>query len=165
MTANGDNVIFDTRKPFDIKKYRWSSEIDYRKHPESYLVGKGEQGVLLCEPYKGEILPFWRFKTPEIARESSKKILELFYNFLKEDDFVGADMARKFLQMGFTRSRRYTNYKGGLKYDPETHILKERGTGDPQKAESATIFYAAWQEAEAVPQYIKMKKEWREKYK
>ena len=155
----------DTRKPFDITKYRWSSDVDYRKHPELYLVGKGEQGVLLCKPYKGEILPFWRFKTPEIARESSEKILELFYNYLKDDDFVGADMARKFLQMGFTRSRRYTNYKGGLKYDPETGEIKERGTGDPQKAESAIIFYAAWQKAESVPQYIQMKKEWREKYK
>src|SRR3712207_8222836 len=34
-------------------------------------VGKGEQGVLLVEPYKSELLPLWRFRTPEIARESS----------------------------------------------------------------------------------------------
>jgi len=33
-------------------------------------------------------------------------------------DFVGADMARKFLQMGYSRSRRDANYKGGRKYDP-----------------------------------------------
>ena len=31
--------------------------IDFRQHPELYRVGKGEQGVLLVEPYKGEILP------------------------------------------------------------------------------------------------------------
>ncbi len=36
---------------------------DFRQHPELYRVGKGEQGVLLVEPYKGEILPHWRFKT------------------------------------------------------------------------------------------------------
>jgi len=31
--------------------------IDFREHPELYRVGKGEQGVLLVEPYKSEILP------------------------------------------------------------------------------------------------------------
>jgi hypothetical protein len=34
------------------------------------------------------------------------------------NEFVGADMARKFLQMGYTRSRRYANYTGGSKNDP-----------------------------------------------
>lgn len=37
--------------------------IDFRERPDLYRVGKGEQGVLLVEPYKGEILPHWRFKT------------------------------------------------------------------------------------------------------
>ena len=31
--------------------------IDFRKQPELYRIGKGEQGVLLVEPYKSEILP------------------------------------------------------------------------------------------------------------
>ena len=44
---------------------------DFRKEPYLYRVGKGEQGVLLVEPYKSEILPHWRFRTEEIARESS----------------------------------------------------------------------------------------------
>src|SRR6476661_5370671 len=87
--------------------------IDFRQHPELYRVGKGEQGVLLVEPYNGEILPFWRFKTPEIARESSSKIYSLFLEYLDREDFVRADMARKFLQMGYTRSRRYANHKSG----------------------------------------------------
>ena len=74
--------------------------INFREQPQLYRVGRGEQGVLLVEPYKGEILPHWRFKTPEIASESSEKILALFYDYLDKEDFVGADMARKFLQMG-----------------------------------------------------------------
>jgi hypothetical protein len=28
------------------------NKIDFRKQPELYRVGKGEQGVLLVEPYK-----------------------------------------------------------------------------------------------------------------
>ena len=47
---------------------------DFREQPELYRVGKGEQGVLLVEPYKGEILPHWRFKTVAEAKKSSAKI-------------------------------------------------------------------------------------------
>src|SRR5580765_1121057 len=99
-----------------------------------YRVGKGEQGVLICEPYKRELVPLWRFKTPEIAAKSSRAIYRKFLAYLRQGDFVGADMARKFLQMGFTRARRYANSKGGRKYDPADEQPLERGTGDPQKA-------------------------------
>jgi hypothetical protein len=146
---------------FDKSKYHWRSDINYREHPEQYQVGKGEQGVLICEPYKGELMHLWRFKTPEIARTSSKAIYKLFLSYLRQKDFVGADMARKFLQMGFTRARRYTNYKGGRKYDPTDKHQLEKGTGEPAKAESASIFYEAWQKAEAKRTYAKMKAEWK----
>lgn len=79
-------------------------------------LGRGEQGVLLVQPYKNEILPHWKFKTPEIARHSATKIYALFVDYKLEGDFVGMDMARKFLQMGYTRSRCYTNHKSGRKY-------------------------------------------------
>lgn len=144
---------------FDNKNYRWKNDIDYRKEPEKYRIGKGEQGVLICQPYKNEILPFWKFKTPEIAKESSKKIYEMFLKYLSDNDFVGADMARKYLQMGFTRSRRYTNYKGGKKYDAEHDYEQlEKGTGDPEKAISAEIFFKKWQEAEENGKYKAMKR-------
>ena len=93
---------------------------------------------------------------------SSEAIYKKFLAYLRQEDFVGADMARKFLQMGFTRARRYTNYKGGRKYDPKDKHLLEKGTGDPVKAESARIFYEAWQKAEAKPAYARMKSEWKE---
>ena len=92
------------------------TDIDFRKNPELYRIGKGEQGVLLVEPYKSEILPHWRFKTPQIARRSASKIYRMFLAYKSKEDFVGMDMARKFLQMGYTRSRRYANHKSGRKY-------------------------------------------------
>src|ERR1700744_1129577 len=104
---------------FDAKSYAWKPDVDYRAHPELYRVGKGEQGGLICEPYKSEIGQYWRFKTPEIAKKSSAKILALFRRYMREKDFVGGDMARKFLQMGYTRARRYANYKSGRKYDKD----------------------------------------------
>ena len=130
--------------------------LDLRKKPELYRVGRGEQGVLLVEPYKSEILPHWRFKTPAIAKESSEKIMEMFEDYRKKDDFVGMDMARKFIQMGYTRARRYTNYKGGRKYN-EDGSIKERDI-DEEKAKSAAIFKKKWDQIRQDEDYLKRKK-------
>lgn len=75
-------------------------QINFREHPEQYRVGKGEQGVLLVKPYKSEILPHWRFKTPEIARIPADKIYQLFQEYKVQGDFIGMDMARKFCKWG-----------------------------------------------------------------
>ncbi|MBB4823711.1 hypothetical protein HNO89_000931 [Sporosarcina luteola] len=138
------------------------SNLDLRKHPEFYRVGKGEQGVLLVEPYKSEILPYWRFKTPAIAKESAENIYRLFEEYRNNDDFVGMDMARKFIQMGYTRARRYTNYKGGHKYN-EDGTVKERQI-DPEKAKSADIFKAYWDKIRHNDDYLKRKKSHQETY-
>lgn len=136
--------------------------INFREQPERYRVGRGEQGVLLVEPYKSEILPHWRFKTPEIAKKSSDKIYQMFLDYQKEEDFVGMDMARKFLQMGYTRARRYANYKGGKKYD-ENREINERKI-DSQKAESAAIFEEKWKIVREDKPYLKLKKAHQKKY-
>ena len=147
---------------FDKDAYAWKPDIDYRAHPELYHVGKGEQGVLIVQPYKDELVALWRFKTPDIAETSSQAIYGMFERYLADGDFVGADMARKFLQMGYTRARRYANYKGGKKYDGANgHAELARGTGDPVKAESARIFYDRWKKAEADPGYAAKKTEWK----
>ncbi|MBE9224416.1 DUF4385 domain-containing protein [Phormidium sp. LEGE 05292] len=142
--------------------------LNFRSSPELYRVGKGEQGVLLVEPYKSEILPYWRFKTPEIAKESSEKIYQMFLDYLEQDDFVGADMARKFLQMGYTRSRRYANHKSGRKYqkNPQKESTTEAqlearknilpNEVDPVKAESAAIFKEKWILAKTNDKYLQL---------
>jgi len=81
---------------------------------------------------------------------------------LSKGDFVGADIARKYLQMGHTRARRYANYKGGKKYEKtQNDALLERGKGDEEKAEAAKVFYVKWKEAEANEKYAAMKKTWK----
>jgi Domain of unknown function (DUF4385) len=131
------------------------ANIDFRQHPELYAIGKGEQGVLIVEPYKSEILPYWRFKTPEIASQSADKIYELFLEYKAHADFVGMDMARKFLQMGYTRSRRYANHKSGRKYARDSKAVLPREE-DPIKAASAQIFYLKWQQAKIDPTYLEL---------
>ena len=162
-----------------MRKFNYSldfANIDFREHPELYHIGRGEQGVLLVEPYKSEILPYWRFRTPEIATESSQKIYQLFLDYLEQDDFVGADMARKFIQMGYTRARRYANHKSGKKYrtNPQkqdsTEAEKEARKDilpldvDPIKARSAAIFKAQWETAKANPQYQHLLAQHKQKY-
>ena len=145
--------------------------LDLRKHPELYRIGKGEQGVLLVEPYKSELLPHWRFRNEEVARASGQKLYECFEAYLAAGDFIGADMARKFIQMGYTRARRYTNHKGGRKYsrnpqlEPDRekekaarkkYLLPYATQPDPEKAAAAAVFYEFWQQAKAHPEYQRL---------
>ncbi|RYZ50100.1 MAG: DUF4385 domain-containing protein [Proteobacteria bacterium] len=137
--------------------------INFRKHPELYQVGKGEQGVLSVEPYKSEILPHWRFKDPDIARESASYLYGMFLGYKDCDDFVGMDMARKFLQMGFTRARRYANHSSGRKYKEGTREILPIEV-DEVKAESASIFYKIYHMANEDQHYLERRKIHKEKY-
>lgn len=150
-------------KPWQFQYNLDFQTTDFREHPELYRVGIGEQGVLLVEPYKSEILPHWKFKTPALARTSARKIYGLFKSYKRQKDFVGMDMARKFLQMGYTRSRRYANHRSGQKYDSKGRLLPFQN--DPEKAECARIFQEIWQKAESDPAYKKMKSEWIRRFK
>lgn len=133
---------------------------DFRKHPEKYKIGRGEQGVLIAEPYKSEILPHWKFATPEKATKSAKKIYAMFKQYGKDEDFVGMDMARKFLQMGFTRSRRYANHKDGNKYDKDGIVKTQaKDWATSEKAQSAKIFYEYYIKAKEDTKYLRLKKE------
>ena len=114
--------------------------------------------MLLVQPYKSELLPLWRFRTPDVAVASAANLTAAFERYKATGDFVGMDMARKFLQMGFTRARRYANHKSGRKWSPDrTEVLPQ--DIDPVKAESARIFYAAYVAAREDPTYVRMKAE------
>jgi hypothetical protein len=130
--------------------------LDFRRHSELYRIGRGEQGVLMVEPYKSELLPHWRFKTPELARKSAEKIYRMFLAYRSEKDFVGMDMARKFLQMGYTRARRYANHRSGRKYAKGTRELLPREE-DRAKAASARFFLEKWKLARTDGEYLKLK--------
>jgi hypothetical protein len=147
---------------FEAKKYPYSREIDYSKQPLLYELGRGQQGVLICEPYKSHLYPLWRFRTEEIAKESAEKIFQKFKEYLLAKDFVGADMAKKYLHMGFTRSRRYANHKSGKKWskeDGDWKILPQEEDWDTnEKARSARVFYSYWKAAREDTEYLNQKK-------
>lgn len=143
-----------SRGPLRLRLARAAEDyrrIDFRKHPELYRVGRGEQGVLTVEPYKSELLPLWRFKTQPEARASARALRRAFERYRDDGDFVGMDMARKFLQMGFTRARRYASHRSGRKYDERGNVAAS--APDPEKARAAEVFQRAWQRVERDAQY------------
>lgn len=148
---------------FDDKKYPYGKEIDYSKTPLLYEIGRGQQGVLICEPYKSQLYPIWKFRTEEVAKDSAEKIFQKFKNYLSEGDFVGADMAKKYLHMGFTRSRRYANHKSGKKWSNESGEWKilpqEKDWDTNEKARSAKVFYSYWKKAREDEEYLAQKAE------
>lgn len=186
---------------FDVSSYAWRADVDYESNPLEYRVGEGEQGVLICQPFKSRIGQHWRFATVEKAKQSSAIIYNMFLQYLDDGiavkdsssavnptynnsnngstsghsstatdsveihavQFVAADLARKYLQMGYTRARRYCNYRGGRKYTESGDVLP-RGTGDSEKAKCASLYYEKWQLAESHARYKRWKVEWKQRY-
>ena len=127
-----------------------------------YRIGRGEQGVLLVRPYTDDICKYWKFKTEPIAKKSAHKIYEMYADYRAKNDFVGMDMCRKFLEMGFTRARRYANHKDGKKYDKNRNILpQEKDALTSQKAISARIFKTYRDLCTQDEYYIQLRKQWR----
>ena len=127
-----------------------------------YRIGRGEQGVLLVRPYTNDICAHWKFRTPEIAVKSANKIFAMYLDYRDEEDFVGMDMCRKFLEMGFTRSRRYANHRDGQKYDKEGNVIpQEKDHATCHFAKSARIFKNVRDMVAKNEIYINMRKEWR----
>ena len=139
----------------------------FRPNDTRYRIGRGEQGVLLVRPYTENICQHWRFKTVAIAKKSAKTIYEMYVDYKKIHDFVGMDMCRKFLEMGFTRARRYANHKDGRKYI-QTHDEKFRQLPQAkdwatnEKAKAARVFKKYRDLVTHDETYIEMRKSWRQ---
>lgn len=149
-------------KEFDYALDYQNIDFTQPENRRLYRIGRGEQGVLLCKPYTDDICSHWRFVNVDIARKSSAKIYEMFETYKRQKDFIGMDMARKFLEMGFTRARRYANHKSGRKYDSTGSIRpQETDALTSVKAQSAKIFKEVRDRVATDPEYVKMRKEWR----
>ena len=157
-----------TSSALDMKEFDY--ELDYKsldfKDPDTrslYRIGRGEQGVLLVRPYTDDICAHWRFVDESTARKSSTKIYQMFLEFKTKRDFIGMDMARKFLEMGFTRARRYANHSSGRKYDKVSGKVRPQDNDwrTNTKAKSAAIFKEVRDKSAYDAEYVKMRKEWR----
>ena len=144
-------------------------DLDYKKLDftdaetrKLYRIGRGEQGVLLVRPYTNDICAHWRFVDEDTARKSSSKIYSMYLNYKDNGDFIGMDMCRKFLEMGFTRSRRYANHSDGRKYTKTGAIRPQQADAlHNVKAKSAKIFKEVRDRVTSDLKYQEMRKKWR----
>ena len=96
------------------------------------------------------------------------------------DDFVGADMAKKYLHMGFTRARRYYNHSSGKKWTKEESICHYSGLPSTKSyewkvlpydrtekrfLESSNIFKTYWEAARTDEKYLEMKNKFKKNKK
>ena len=149
-------------KEFDYELDYKTLDFTVEENRKLYRIGRGEQGVLLVRPYTNDICSHWRFVNETIARKSANKIYSMFCDYKEKQDFIGMDMARKFLEMGFTRARRYANHRDGNKYDNEGNVKpQESDHATCEKARSARIFKQMRDKAAYDIKYVTMRKEWR----
>ena len=150
-------------KEFDYDLDYKELDFSIKENRKLYRIGRGEQGVLLVRPYTNIICNYWRFKTPKIAIQSANKIFSLYLDYRDAGDFIGMDMCRKFLEMGFTRARRYANHNSGRKYKKGTREIlpQEEDHMTSKYAESARIFKHVRDIVAKSEDYVRMRKEWR----
>ena len=148
---------------FDYKLDYKKLDFTDKKVRKLYRIGRGEQGVLLVKPYTNDICKYWRFKTLKEAEVSSQKIFDMYLDYRIQKDFIGMDMCRKFLEMGFTRARRYANHKDGNKYDSNGKVKpQEKDWATSEKAKSARRFKEFRDLVTKDEFYISLRKQWRE---
>ena len=148
---------------FDYKLDYKQLDFKDKKVRKLYRIGRGEQGVLLVRPYTNDICKYWRFKTLKEAEVSSQKIFDMYLDYRIQKDFIGMDMCRKFLEMGFTRARRYANHKDGNKYDSNGKVKpQEKDWATSEKAKSARRFKEFRDLVTNDEFYISLRKQWRE---
>ena len=148
---------------FDYKLDYKKLDFTDKETRKLYRIGRGEQGVLLVRPYTDDICKYWKFKTEPIAKKSAHTIYEMYADYRAKNDFIGMDMCRKFLEMGFTRARRYANHKDGKKYDKFGNVKpQEKDALTCDKAISATIFKKMRDKVTKDETYQTMRKQWRE---
>jgi len=132
-------------------------DLDFRECPEAYRYDASEKGVFKVQPYKEELLPNWAFRDEGAAEAAVEALREAYETYRADEEFVGMDMVRKYLQMGFTRAMRYAKYPGGQKYADDGAKREPRQWADPEKRAAAVVFRDAWQTLTDDPAYQRLK--------
>jgi len=118
-----------------------SSGVNFRERPDLYRAD--DRGGLRIEPYRSEIRPHWRVGPLRAARASADAIYALYLTYRNRGEFVGMDVARKFLRLGCARAARG----------------KGSAEADPTCAEAAALFREKWLLIRADPHYRRLRAE------
>ncbi|MEF8773802.1 MAG: DUF4385 family protein [Halobacteriales archaeon] len=139
-------------------------EVDVRTDPDSYEIGRGSEGAFRFQPYKDELLAHWTVAEFASARRGAERIYGRFLAYVAADDFPGADMARKYLRLGFTRAMRYAKYPGGRKYDDDGTERDPRQWHDTEKRAVAQVYRHYWALARTDERYERLREKYRQRH-
>lgn len=107
--------------------------VNLRKQPEVYLMRARRAGPLPRRTLQER--PSTAVRALRMsAKELAGAVCGRFLDHKAEGDFVGMDVARKYLQMDYTRARHCARYRGGNKKKPLE-------VPDLEKSRAAEIFY------------------------
>lgn len=130
----------------------------YSGHSDPFTMAYCSALLAICRP-ESRASP----RSENLPTKPTYSHYERFLAYRAEDDFVGMDMARKFLQMGYTRARRYANHASGRKYEndrPDEVREQEPDAVGNEKAKAARIFYEKCVLARDDPYYAERRREW-----
>lgn len=74
-----------------------NSKINYKNNPEYYIYSSNQKGAIEIEPYKSEIMKFI---------EEPNKLYQLFLKYIDDNDLIGVDMIRKFIQIDIKKNNK-----------------------------------------------------------
>jgi len=84
-----------------------NNKINYNHNPEYYIYTTHDDEAYLIKPYSEIIIPMFNTNSYKESKHSCLEIFYLFNNYITNNDLIGADLCRKFIQLG-TKSK-YNN--------------------------------------------------------
>ena len=83
-----------------------NNKINYYENPEYYIYTKYDNEAHIIRPYNEIIIPIYNNKE---SNYSCLHIFNLFNYYIINNDFIGADVCRKFIQLG-TKTKDNSNF-------------------------------------------------------
>jgi hypothetical protein len=78
------------------KKLKFPNKnINYQTNKENYIYTTNTDGLNIITPYKDSLL---KYKNSSNSKKNSNELYNLFLEYIKNNDLIGADMIRKFIQ-------------------------------------------------------------------
>jgi hypothetical protein len=131
-----------------------SVKTDFRKHPQKYRVGRETTTVLLAEPYKSELLDRLAYENYREASRSAQAIFRLFEAYRSKEDFIGMDMAKKVLYVGFVNARREAARQAVVKDSGGQTRPLAPDWMSADKSRAATVFFRYYRRIIRDPKYL-----------
>jgi hypothetical protein len=125
---NNESLRYRNKLKFPIK------DRNYRANPELYIYKNSVEGMTVVEPYKSEI---------DKLEKNYVRIYEKFLEYINNNDLIGADMARKFIQVGIKINNKICKeklelIKNNLKYNEWINNFNWKNT-DPYKPDKLIL--------------------------